>query len=172
MPHANARDSIAYEPNFCALPVSDFPWGPSVAMGLAHLVAWVDHGRTPPHAPYIEVDGNTANDGSRLALDEHGNAKGGVRNTYVDVPVATYGVPNTALEPSGAFLCSIAGWRVPFADETLNTLYKNKGDYLSDVVRRLVDLVVEGWVLPESAPDVLIDALRTDIPNRPRQPRH
>jgi hypothetical protein len=172
MPHANARDSIAYEPNFCALPVSDFPWGPSVAMGLAHLVAWVDHGRTPPHAPYIEVDGNTANDGSRLALDEHGNAKGGVRNTYVDVPVATYGVPNTALEPSGAFLCSIAGWRVPFADETLNTLYKNKGDYLSDVVRRLVDLVVEGWVLPESAPDVLIDALRTDIPNRPRPPRH
>jgi len=170
MPHANARDSIAYEPNFCALPVSDFPWGPTVAMGLAHLVAWVDHGRVPPHAPYLQFDNNTANDGSRLELDEHGNVKGGVRNTYVDVPAAQYGVPNTALEPSGAFLCSIAGTRIPYAEESLLSLYKNQADYVSRVTTRLLELVAEGWVLPESAADVLTDALKTDIPSRPRAP--
>jgi hypothetical protein len=167
MPHANARDSIAYEPNFCALPVSDFPWGPTVSMGLAHLVAWVDRGKVPPRAPYLEFDNDLA-DGSRLALDENGNVKGGVRNTYVDVPVARYGVPNAGLEPSGNFLCSIAGWRIAYDEATLNTLYRNKGDYVSDVVRRLLDLVRDGWVLPESAPDVLIEALQADIPNRRR----
>lgn len=167
MPHANSRDSIAYEPNPCALPPGDFPWGPSVSMGLAHLVAWVDRGKAPPHAPYLQFDNDTANDGSRLVLDENGNVKGGVRNTYVDVPVAQYGVPNSGAG-AGAFLCSIAGWRVAYDEATLQSLYRSKGDYLSDVVRRLLDLVRDGWVLPESAPAVLIDALQVDITRRTR----
>ena len=31
--------------------------------------------------------------GSLLALDEFGNVKGGIRNTYVDVPVKTLSTP-------------------------------------------------------------------------------
>jgi hypothetical protein len=114
----------------CTLPVSDFPWGAGVAMGLHHLLRWIDRGKAPPHAPYIEVD-NDLSDGSRLALDERGNAKGGVRNTYVDVPIAQYGVPNAGATPPANFLCSIAGWRISFPDELLATLYRNKKDYLS-----------------------------------------
>jgi hypothetical protein len=169
MAHANSRETPTYVPNPCTLPVSDFPWGGTVAMGLAHLVAWIEHGRVPPHAAPLEFDNDTANDGSRLALDANGNVRGGIRNTYVDVPVASYGVPNTGATPAANFNCSIAGTRVELSDDRKRALYKNRGDYLGDVTRRLLDLLRDGWVLPEYAPDVLIDALQADIPSRPRR---
>ena len=76
----------------CTLPVTDFPAGAFTALALNYLVEWITTGKTPPRAPPIAVDQNTANDGSPLALDEHGNAKGGIRNVWVDVPIATHGV--------------------------------------------------------------------------------
>ena len=169
MAHANSRETPTYVPNPCTLPVSDFPWGGAVAMGLSHLVAWIEHGQVPPRAAPLEFDNNTANDGSRLALDANGNVKGGIRNTYVDVPVASYGVPNTGATPAANFNCSIAGTRVAHPEEQLRSLYKNKGDYISDVTRRLHELMREGWVLPEYAADVMSDALQVDIPNGPRK---
>ena len=70
MSHANTRDAATYNPNPCTQPMvagSEFPWGAMAAMGLNHLVAWVDHGRVPPRAPYIVVDYDTTNDGSLLS---------------------------------------------------------------------------------------------------------
>ena len=158
MPHANGRDTVPLE---CALPVSDFPWGTMAAMGLHHLVRWADEGVVPPRAAPLEVDNDLA-DGSRLALDANGNVKGGVRNTYVDVPAAMYGVPNA---PANVFLCAIAGWRVPYNEETLRDLYGNKGGYISRLNRRLMELVREGWMLPEYAEDVRADAQSIEIPS-------
>jgi hypothetical protein len=165
MAHANSRDTISYVPNPCTLPASDFPWGGMVAMGLNRLVDWADKGVVPPHADPIEFDNNSANDGSRLALDEHGNVKGGVRNTYVDVPVAAYGVPNAGATPTANFNCSIAGWRIGYDELTLRELYKNHGAYISKLNRRLMELVREGWMLPEYAEDVRADAHAISIPN-------
>jgi hypothetical protein len=127
-----------------------------VAMGLNHLARWIDQGITPPRAPPIAVDAG------RIVLDETGNAKGGVRNPYVDVPVAMYGVPNG---PSNVFLCAIAGWRVAYSEATLHELYRNKGAYISQLNRRLMELVPESWMLPEYAEDVRTDAQAIDIPN-------
>jgi hypothetical protein len=158
MPHANGRDTLPLE---CALPVSDFPWGAMAAMGLHHLVRWVDQGIVPPRATPLEIDNELA-DGSRLALDASGNVRGGVRNTYVDVPAAVYGVPNA---PSNVFLCSIAGWRVPYTEDTLRDLYGNKGGYISRLNRRLMELVREGWMLPEYTDDVRTDAHASQIPS-------
>jgi hypothetical protein len=158
MPHANGRDTVPLE---CALPVSDFPWGAMAAMGLHHLVRWADEGVVPPRAAPLEADNDLA-DGSRLALDANGNVKGGVRNTYVDVPAAMYGVPNA---PANVFLCAIAGWRVPYNEETLRDLYGNKGGYISRLNRRLMELVREGWMLPEYAEDVRADAQSIEIPS-------
>ena len=163
MAHANSRETPTYVPNPCTLPVSDFPWGGMAAMGLNHLIEWVDHGVVPPHATPLEFDNNTANDGSRFALDRNGNVKGGVRNTYVDVPAAQYGVPNAGATPAAQFNCSIAGWRVAFDQETLNDIYRNKGSYISAINRRLMELVREGWMLPEYADDVRADAQAIEI---------
>jgi len=160
MAHANSRDTPTYTPNPCTMPVTDFPWGAMVAMGLNHLVDWADKGIVPPRAAPLEFDNDTANDGSRLALDENGNVKGGVRNTYVDVPVAKYAVPNA---PSNVLVCSIAGIQFGFDDDLLGALYKNKGAYISRVNKRLMELVREGWMLPEYADEVRSDALAVAI---------
>jgi len=165
MAHANSRDTIAYVPNPCALPVSDFPWGAAAAMGLHHLIEWADRGVAPPRAAPLAFDNDTANDGSRLALDAHGNVRGGVPSTYVDVPVAQYGVPNSGATPAGNFNCSIAGWRIAFHEETLRNLYNNKGSYISQLNVRLMELVREDWVLPEYAEDIRADAQAIDMPS-------
>lgn len=169
MAHANSRDTVTYVPNPCALPASDFPWGAAAAMGLHHLIEWADRGVAPPHAAPLAFDNDTSNDGSRLSLDAHGNVRGGVPSTYVDVPVAQYGVPNSGATPAGNFNCSIAGWRIAFHEETLRDLYKNKGSYISQLNVRLMQLVREGWVLPEYAEDIRADAQAIDIPHKDKE---
>jgi hypothetical protein len=164
MAHANSRDTPTYVPNPCASPVSDFPWGAAAAMGLHHLIEWVDRGTVPPHAPPLEFD-NDDEDGSRLALDKNGNVKGGVRTTYVDVPVAQYGVPNTGATPAANFNCSIAGTRLAYDAPALRALYKNHGSYMSELNRRLMELVREGWVLPEYMEDIRADAHAVEMPS-------
>jgi hypothetical protein len=166
MAHANSRDTAAFTPNPCILPVSDFPWGAMAAMGLNHLVDWVDRGIVPPHAPRLQFDNNMANDGSLLALDRNGNVKGGVRNPYVDVPVAQYGVPNAGATQADELNCALAGWRVAFDAETLTQLYRDHAAYAGRLNRRLIELMREGWVLPEYAEEVRADAQQVEIPGR------
>ena len=87
MAHIDSRDAAAYYPNPCKLPISRFPLAAYMSVALNHLWQWVDKGTVPPKADRILVDRNVTNDGSLMALDEHGNARGGIRNAYVDVPV-------------------------------------------------------------------------------------
>jgi hypothetical protein len=164
MPHNNARDRPEFQSDPCTLPVTDFNAGIFTALGLNHLIAWIAEGKTPPHAPPIEVDGKADDDNSLLALDAYGNAKGGVRNVWVDVPVATYGVMGKGRTQAQERLCSLAGTEVALPDATLKTLYKNKSDYESKVAKRLNDLVKAGWFLPEYVEATKADARATSIP--------
>ena len=164
MPHNNSRENPGFLNDPCTLPVTDFPAGAFTALGLNYLVDWVAAGKTPPHAPPIEVDQNTANDGSFLALDEHGNAKGGIRNVFVDVPVAANGVMGKGKTTAQDRLCLLAGTKVPLAPEVLRRLYKSKDDYVAQVDRRLKELVDAGWFLPEYADAVRADARKAVLP--------
>jgi hypothetical protein len=158
MPHNNSRDSPAFQNDPCTLPVTDFPAGAFTALGLNYLIEWIANGKTPPHAPPIEVDQDAKNDGSPLALDEHGNAKGGIRNVWVEVPIATYGVFGKGKTQAQDRLCQLAGTKVPLADEVLRKLYGGTDDYVSRAEQRLKQLVSDGWFLPEYA-----DMVRADI---------
>jgi Alpha/beta hydrolase domain len=162
MPHNNSRDSPAFQNDPCTLPVTDFPAGAFTALGLNYLVEWITKGTTPPHAPVIAVDQNTANDGSHLALDEYGNAKGGIRNVWVDVPTATNGVFGKGKTTAQDRLCQLAGTKVPLPEATLKKLYPRQGQYASEVERRLKELIAQGWFLPEYADMVRRDA--TQLP--------
>jgi hypothetical protein len=164
MPHNNSRDNPGFANDPCTLPVTDFPAGAFTALGLNYLVEWITNGKVPPHAPPIEVDNDTAGDGSLLALDQYGNAKGGVRNVFVDVPIATNGVLGKGKTSAQDRLCQLGGTKVPLADETLKKLYKNGADYQERVNKRLTELVKEGWFLPEYAGDVRADARAVTIP--------
>jgi hypothetical protein len=164
MPHNNSRDSPAFLIDPCTLPVTDFPAGAFTALALNHLIDWVTKGRTPPHAPPITVDRNAGNDGSHLALDEFGNARGGIRNVWVDVPIATYGVFGKGKTTATDRLCLLAGTKVPLPEATLKKIHSSTSQYASHVERRLTELIAEGWFLPEYADAVRADVKATHIP--------
>jgi len=164
MPHNNSRENPGFQNDPCTLPVTDFPAGAFTALALNYLVDWITTGKTPPHAPPIDVDQNTANDGSALALDEYGNAKGGIRNIWVDVPTATNGVFGKGKTDAQDRLCQLAGTKVPLADTTLKKLYPAKSDYSKKAEQRLSELLAQGWFLPEYAEMVRRDLPATRLP--------
>jgi hypothetical protein len=164
MPHNNSRDNPGFLNDPCTLPVTDFPAGAFTALGLNYLVDWIANGKVPPHAPPIEVDKDTTGDGSLLALDQYGNAKGGVRNVWVDVPISANGVMGKGKTPAQDRLCLLAGTKVPLTDEKLRALYKNALDYQNRIDQRLNELIRDGWFLPEYASDVRADARNVRIP--------
>jgi len=164
MPHNNSRESPGFQNDPCTLPVTDFPAGAFTALALNYLVDWIANGKTPPHAPPIAVDQDTANDGSPLALDEHGNARGGIRNIWVDVPTATNGVFGKGKTEAQDRLCQLAGTKVPLAGATLKKLYPAGNDYTKKAEQRLGELITEGWFLPEYADMVRRDVQATRLP--------
>jgi hypothetical protein len=164
MPHNNSRDSPAFQNDPCTLPVTDFPAGAFTALALNHLIEWIANGKTPPRAMPIAVDQDPKNDGSHLALDEHGNAKGGIRNVWVDLPTATNGVFGKGKTPAQDRLCQLAGTKVPLADDVLRKLYRGNADYAARVDQRLKQLISEGWFLPEYAEMVRADARAVRMP--------
>ena len=106
MAHIDSRVAGAYYPDPCKAPISRYPLGAEMAVALDKLFTWVDKGVAPPHADRFYVDFNPDNKsqldrdkGTMFALDEFGNVKGGIRNTYVDVPVKSYHVPDEAADP-------------------------------------------------------------------------
>jgi hypothetical protein len=145
MSHNDARENPAFEG--CDHPLSHFPHGALTFMGLQHLLDWSRYGTLPPHAAYMETSPVLSN-GTRVALDEFGNAKGGVRSTYLDVPIFTFHIPN-----SGPGLCSQTGWPTRLPQDVMAQLYKNYGSYVSTVEHRLNALIDEGWFPKEYASD-------------------
>ena len=164
MPHNNSRDSPAFQNDPCTLPVTDFPAGAFTALALNHLIDWIASGKTPPRAQPISVDRDTAGDGSPLALDEYGNAKGGVRNVWVDVPIATYGVFGKGKTQQQDRLCQLAGTKVALETDALRKLYRGSADYVARVEQRLKQLISDGWFLPEYAEMVRADARAAQLP--------
>src|SRR5687767_5753672 len=161
MPHNNSFESPGFRNDPCTLSVTDFPAGAFTALGLNHLIDWIATGKAPPRAPYIAVDQNTAGDGSHLALDEFGNARGGVRNVWVDVPVATYGVFGIGKTQAQNRLCQLAGTEVPIPEATIRKLYRTKDDYAARVNSRLKELISQGWFLPEYT-GVVVNAVNAE----------
>ena len=161
MPHNDSRENPTYDPDPCKLPVTQFPVGAMMAMGLHHVIEWTDRGTLPPRAERIGVENGT------IATDANGNARGGVRTTYVDVPVAKYSVPNSADPKPGTrndFYCGIAGVETPLPADRLHALYKDAAAYRTSVRQRLTELTKAGWFLPEYAEQVIGDAEKVRIP--------
>lgn len=153
MPHHDSRYNPLFQGEPCADPLNRYPHRRLISTAFDHLIRWVEDGVPPPRAERISVIGGV---GGEVELDEHGNAVGGVRHTYVDVPVATYSTAN-----SGA-TCDVLGSQFEFSEAKLDDLYPNEGDYVSQVNRRLDQLVREGWLLEEYAEEFRTEAAEFD----------
>lgn len=98
---------------------NDLAWAPVLRAAYIDLVAWARDGVKPPQAPRIQLDAQLS-----IVRDAHGNAQGGLRLPYVDVPVASY---RGSIGDQG--LAAIIGQRQPFDAATLRRLYPSNADY-------------------------------------------
>jgi hypothetical protein len=173
MGHIDTRDSDRLQPNPCALPLSTFPVQAYMSVALDHLFRWVDKGVAPPRAERIWLDRNEFNDGSMMALDEHGNPRGGIRTVYVDVPAVAYKIRPAAatpvISPASAYItrgglqaasqmCGLSTSQAAFPPAKMKELYKNKQAYVKAVEKRLTELEKAGWSLPVYRDMILGDA--------------
>jgi hypothetical protein len=171
--HVDSRDNVRLLPNPCTKPLSTMLSQAYFAVGLHHLLRWVDEGVAPPRAPRILLDRDTSNDGSTMVLDAQGNPQGGIRNPYVDVPFAKYTPVNTAVDPvianpseyvkanglQGAqIMCRLSAYQEPYSTAKLRELYGSQREYLRKVEASLDALEKQGWSLPVYREMLLADA--------------
>jgi Alpha/beta hydrolase domain len=116
---------------------SSFPTASFVRGAYGLLFHWAEDGITPPSVPRLEL--TTQDVVSVTAVDEVGNAVGGVRSPFVDVPVARY----EAHSPSGA-LCALAGRETPLAPDVLHSRYADFDEYLAQFTDSLDATIDEG----------------------------
>jgi hypothetical protein len=175
--HVDTRDSVRFQPNPCAQPISQFPLQAYYSVGLNHLLQWVDKNTVPPKADRIWLDRNES-DGSPMALDENGNPRGGIRNPYVDVPTAKYVIRPAAAQPlvpnanawiaarglpGATQMCGLGSAQLVFPQQRLKELYKNKKNYVSLVEKRVSELEKAGWSLPIYREWILGDAAKVNF---------
>jgi hypothetical protein len=151
----NTRKRLQQED--CLEPLSELPIDAFASVALFHMVNWVDKGIAPPKAPRVIMDLYTVNDGSLMQLDEYGNARGGIRSTWVDVPLYKYTMhnpPNPKTTGAGSgrmqtpLLCNLSGYQTAIPVATLKKKYGTPANYVAQVERRLKQLEKEGWSLP------------------------
>ncbi len=128
----------------------------SINASLDHLVRWIKFGIAPPAAPKIDFITITP---PVMARDEFGMAQGGIRLPDVEAPIAV----NTGIN-SGATFCQLYGSYEPFDAITLQSLYKNHGNYVRKVAASAMRNLKAGYILHEAAHDIIVDAARADIP--------
>jgi hypothetical protein len=89
---------------------------------LAHVERWIDGGDPAPHAPLLETAGTESE--PTLARDDHGNARGGIRTPWVDVPTAVL----SGIGAKGEGFTRLFGVTRPFDPATLAALYPGGRD--------------------------------------------
>jgi hypothetical protein len=132
---------------------------------LANLEQWVREGTMPPKADRIQVDNDV------IVRDEFGNAKGGLRSPYVDVPVKTYkpmSIPCPTCEPMALCLscspwCVILGNMVPFDEVQLKQLYGNHDGYVNKFNAAADKMFRDGFVTEADLEMMKSEAAESDV---------
>jgi alpha/beta hydrolase family protein len=128
------------------IPLMEFPVMRYVVdAAFSNLDRWVRDGVPAPKAERITVQtGGTAK--PALALDEFGNAIGGVRSPYLDVPIATY----FASTP-GPGTCGNLGRKDAFGWDRLEKVYGSHAKYAATFNQAVDKLVQERWLTESDA---------------------
>jgi hypothetical protein len=127
---------------------SSFPMSAFVRAALRHLFRWAEDGVPPPKAPRIalKIDDVVA----EAAVDRFGNAVGGVRSPFLDVPMARYEVHSTP-----GPLCALVGREVPLAREVLVGSYGDVASYLAGFTASLDAAIRAGFLLADDRATIL-----------------
>ena len=146
----------------CDLAINTGPARWALNAAISHLNAWVTKKVEPPIAPRLET--LTVAPVS-YALDANGNARGGVRNPQVDVPIAKLGgTTNTGSGSLGTF-CRLFGTTVPFTAEQLAAAYPTHDEFVADWKRAADQAVKDGYLLPPDAEELVAAAEAVQVPS-------
>ena len=124
---------------------------------LGHLVRWASGGDAPPSAPRLELDA----DATGYRLDEQGNALGGIRTPWVEVPTSVM----SGLGQTGETFAMLFGRTEPFDEATLSALYPGgKAAYLEQFEVALDATIAAGFILGEDRAEILAVAASSSYP--------
>ena len=135
---------------FATYGMTDFPFEYFMRGAFANLDAWARSNIAPPKGSRIEVE--PIPEGTKptfppfmpVKVDKYGNALGGVRSPYVDVPTGTYYTRSTPTDPKffdSVLFCSIVGYKVPFKKDLLMKLYPTHKKYVKKVNKQVKKMV-------------------------------
>jgi len=149
----------------CDGTLSDIPEHFMFDGSLANLEKWVRKGTLPPKASPIQIENNV------IVRDEFGNAKGGLRSPYVDVPVKTYSPASIACpscEPAALCAlfsnwCFLEGSIVPFDEARLQQLYSDHGDYVAKFNAATDKMFQDGFVTQADLEEMKTQAAASDV---------
>jgi hypothetical protein len=117
---------------------------------LDHLVRWAGGGSPPPAAARLNVD--VAGGSGGLVVDNHGNAVGGIRSPWVEVPTSQL----SGLGQSGETFAVLFGTTEPFAAGKLAALYPGgRAQYLDAFSAALDATIAGGFILAGDRPEIL-----------------
>ena len=119
---------------------STFPTASFFEATAAQLARWSEHGKAPASVPRIKLA--TADKVSVPATDQYGNALGGLRSPFVDVPLSRYEAHAT-----GAPTCTNYGNEVPLPADTLRQLYGDPQGYMTKFTKALDAAIKSGSLL-------------------------
>ena len=137
---------------------NEFPTQYVLDGAFANLERWSRHRIPPPRAARLQV-GDLHHARATLELDKYGNAKGGVRTPYVDVPLVRYGV-----YMDGPGICELWGYQVPLDPETLKRLYPDRASYVSKVKATTRKILKEHWITERDAEKIIGEAEDMRLP--------
>mgnify|MGYP004559453241 CR=1 FL=1 len=104
-----------------------------------NLKLWISDGVLPPKAGKIDLIGEYPN--FNFSLDKYGNHVGGIRHTYLEVPIAVFDDFSN----------------IKFFDKKLrDSLYSSKEDYVEKVRADAMRMAKERWILTEAI-DMLVE---------------
>jgi hypothetical protein len=107
---------------------------------LENIDRWVREGTPAPRAERLSVRGGGTPQAA-FVFDEYGNAVGGVRSPYLDVPAATYHA-----KTPGQAVCGNLLNPVPFDWSRLEKLYGSHQGYMGKVGQAVDRMVQQRWL--------------------------
>ena len=112
------------------------------------LNRWLSERVAPPSAPLLDA---APGEIPKLVLDPNGNALGGIRTPWVDVPVATL----SGMGQDGPQLLGLVGSTRPFPPAKLHALYpRGSSDYQARFDASLQQAIHSGFLLEADAPEI------------------
>lgn len=118
------------------------------------LAGWAEGKLTPPASRHLTTIGDT----DEIVRDRFGNAEGGLRTTYTDVPTSTLVAATPMGRPSWYH-----GNETPLSRERLDEEYGSVAGFRSHIGEAILSMLQERFLLPEDAEELRLAAESVDF---------